>query len=108
MQITKFLVASRILDQDETLSISSILMLVLVVKIAIAPALDLPTVASLFLALANYTGKKVINLKKEDLTAKQDSKLDDHIQALAEVKASVASLQSASSQQTIMNQIMGR
>ena len=57
-KIDKLLVKLKIFDSDNTLSITSLMMLVLIFKVGMSPTIDWSIISALFLGLANYNGKK--------------------------------------------------
>lgn len=59
-----FLKTIRLLDADGTLSLTNILMMVLIAKVALLSTLTLSEVSALFMALASYNMKKVFAHKK--------------------------------------------
>jgi hypothetical protein len=61
-----WLVKLKLFDPDQTLSLTNLMMLVLIVKVAIASSLDLEIVAALFLSLASYNIKKWFAKNKAD------------------------------------------
>jgi hypothetical protein len=75
----------RVLDEDGTVSLSNLLLMVLTVKIAIAPDLDWTVVSGLALSLLNYGHRKILRNKAQ--TKQQDSKDE-----LAQIKASLDEL----------------
>ncbi len=68
----KLLVQLRIMDADKTLSLTSILMMVLIVKIAMVPVLDWASLGVILLTLVNYNIKRVSYIKSK--------KVDDSVQ----------------------------
>jgi uncharacterized lipoprotein NlpE involved in copper resistance len=72
----------RLVDQDGTLSLTSVALVVVLGKLAMAPTFTLPEIGALLLALASYQSKKVINQRHVE------SELSEHIADLAsKVKA---------------------
>ena len=63
-KITPLLMKWKIFDPDETLSLSNVALMVLVVKMAIAPQLDFPTLTAFFAVLLNHNAKKNWNRLK--------------------------------------------
>lgn len=63
-KLNSLLVKFKIFDADNTLSLTSVCLIVLIVKIATSP-LDYATATAFFLALLNYNSKKLLNDKKE-------------------------------------------
>lgn len=111
-KIIKLLIASKILDDDKTLSLSSVLMLVLIVKVALTPTMDWSTISALFLALLSYNSRKLIRLKAAKQTATADdqvkSTFDAHAAQITHLTSQVSQLVSASSVNSVMNQMLGR
>lgn len=110
-RLLKLLIACKILDDDSTVSLSSCLMIVLIVKVALTTALDWPTLSALFVTLLGYNGKKLIRMKSQDTTAAVDGELkqtlDAHAAQITHVTSQVSKLLSASSVSTVMDQLRG-
>lgn len=66
MKLNKFLIASKVCDPDGTLSLSNLAMFVLIIKLAVMPILDLPTLVAFAGVLLNHNAKKHWNKKKSD------------------------------------------
>lgn len=62
-QLKKLLVTLRILDDDFTVSLTSIVLMAAVVKFIMTPAMNVETLLALLGALAAHQAKKVINNK---------------------------------------------
>jgi len=62
----KYLTMLKIFDQDKTLSLTNLMMVVLIIKVAVAPSLDFEMVCAMFLALASYNAKKVFAKLRSD------------------------------------------
>lgn len=62
-------------DSGGVLSLTNALLLVLIAKIAVSPALDWQVICALFLALANYNGKKWLAKLSEDKVIKDSDRL---------------------------------
>lgn len=111
-RLLKLLIACKILDDDNTVSLSSLLMIVLIVKVALTTALDWPTLSALFVTLLGYNGKKLIRMKSNDNTAQVDdalkATLDAHAAQITHVTSQVSKLLSASSVNSVMDQMLGR
>lgn len=84
LKINQFLKQFKILDEDNTISLSNIIMMVVIVKLAMAPALDWGVITTLFLALVNHNARKFNHYKsnsksdksKEEVAA-LNKKVDD-------------------------------
>lgn len=63
------------LDKINSLSLTKLLLFVLIVKITVSPILDWPVICALFLALANYNGKKWLEKFTEDKVSKDSDRL---------------------------------
>lgn len=99
----KFLKTIRVLDTDGTLSLTNILMMVPIAKVALLSALTLTEVSALFLALASYNTKKLfahkrvqqeqkaVDLEKE-LAAKADQLALEASSQLSQLQADVKAL----------------
>lgn len=108
----KFLVTMKVFDSDQTLSLTSLLMLVLIVKIAVVKDLDWMAVSALFLALCNYSAKKVIRLQDKKQTAEVDDQLTAtlaaHAAQITVVTDQVSKIVSAQQVNSVMSQMIGR
>ena len=83
-----FLAKTALLNSDGVLSLSNLLLLVLIAKLAIFPVLDWGTVVALFLSLANYNGKKW-------LARMADTKTTEEAGRLKAVEAEIKAITSA-------------
>lgn len=77
-KLEDLLIQLRIFDPDHTLSLTSILMGVLIVKIAVVPVLDVASVVTVLLALVNYNVKKFNHYK----TRKTDDGVKQKVERL--------------------------
>lgn len=82
----------RILDADGTVSLTNIMMIILCVRVGVAPQLDLETVAALFLALASYNGKKVLHKLKADKELQTKARDDGQKAELDHIKSELKNL----------------
>lgn len=60
--------------------------MVIIVKIALAPTIDWTVLTGFFLALLNYTGKKLITKKADDVNAAAEARLaaiESRVQSVA-------------------------
>lgn len=64
--------------------------MVIIVKLAMAPALDWTILTGFFLALLQYTGKKLINQKTDAKTIADTDKLQSLEDQLKQVKNALA------------------
>lgn len=87
-KLKKLLVSLKIADPDNTLSLTNIGVLVLIVKIATANTIDWPTTASLMLALLAYNHKKM-------LRSKEKARAEDNEAQLKAIEDKVAELNKA-------------
>lgn len=76
MKLLKFL---NLLDQDDNISITSLGVYTLLVKIAIAPTLDWGTAAALLVTLLNYGHKRHVSASKAN---KDSTVVDSEIEQL--------------------------
>src|SRR5688572_1505574 len=76
MRTADLFVKARLLDPDYTVSTTSILMFVIIVKIAFMPVLDLPTITALFVTLMHANAKKFNVFKSKVTQAKRDDELE--------------------------------
>jgi hypothetical protein len=85
-----FLIRSRLCDPDGTLSLTSIMMMVIIYKVAVSQTLDFELVITLFLALASYNTKKVLRVKSESKSVADQDRLTQVEQAVQAVKSMLA------------------
>lgn len=67
----------QLFDSSNKLSLTSIGVMVILVKIAMAPTLDWTTASALLLSLLSYNFKKVLNTKQAQAEAADTLKLSD-------------------------------
>ena len=96
-KIRKLLIALRLLDADETLSLTSITLMVLIVKLAVAPQLDWTVLTAFFMSLLSYNAKKFSNHKKVEADRKHDSLTTDNHKRLETAEKDIKELRSAMS-----------
>jgi hypothetical protein len=58
--------ALQIFDRDNKLSLTSLALMVIIVKLAVAPTLDWTVITVFFISLLNYNAKKLINKSSDD------------------------------------------
>lgn len=87
-KVHRFLKIIKICDADGTVSLTSLMMMTLIVRVACTSQLDWTTVSALFLGLANYNGKKMF---ARDLASKDVSDADK-LQSLTNQVRELASL----------------
>lgn len=90
INLKKLLTALKITDPDNTISLTSIGVMIILAKIAWAPALDWATAATLLLALLSYNAKKVIRSKEKVRAADDDNKLKQVEDKIAELNKAFA------------------
>ena len=62
----RVLIFLRLIDEhDHQVSLTNVALIVTLVKLALAPQASITDVAAVFLSLAAYTGKKIINKQPE-------------------------------------------
>lgn len=71
----ELLIASRVYDPDGTVSLTSVLMMVLIIKLAVMPV-DWGTAVALFMALANFNAKKWFAVAREAKRVSDQEKLE--------------------------------
>jgi hypothetical protein len=93
------LIALKILDPDNTISLTNIGVMVVLVKIGSAPTIDWPTISALLLSLLSYNFKRKLNRDAETAEAEAANKLQELAQTeslkLAEVEKKIAELNQA-------------
>lgn len=77
----------KIFDQDNTLSLTSVGVIILLVKIACAPILDWPTAAGLLLTLLSYNFKRHLGHKKASASDVANKQLADVERKILELTA---------------------
>lgn len=77
-KLEDLLIQLRIFDPDRTLSLTSILMMVLITKIALVPVLDMASLGVILLTLVNYNLKKFNHYK----TRKTDDGVKQKVERL--------------------------
>lgn len=90
INLKKLLTALKITDPDNTISLTSIGVMIILAKIALAPTLDWATAATLLLALLSYNAKKVIRSKEKVRAADDDNKLKQVEDKIAELNKAFA------------------
>lgn len=84
---------TRLIDSDNTLSLTSIALVIILFKIALAPGISLTEIGGLFIALLSYQSKKVINNKAPKLAAAvEPSQVEELKQKFEEVQSKVTAL----------------
>jgi uncharacterized membrane protein YidH (DUF202 family) len=84
-KMTKILRALQIFDSSNKLSLTSIGVMVILTKIALAPTLDWATASTLLLALLSYNYKRHLNHKTEVVKAEADGKLETVVKQVQEL-----------------------
>jgi hypothetical protein len=91
--VTKFLTFIRVIDvHDGQLSLSNVAVMVVLIKLCIAPAASLVDTGTLFVALGNYAYKKYVN---SDAAAPDDTvspQIDEMKKSLEETQSQVTAL----------------
>jgi hypothetical protein len=82
--------ALQIFDSSNKLSITSIAMMVIIVKLALAPTLDWAIITAFFLSCLNYTGKKLINRSAENKSIGDIERITSVEEAIRQVKNALA------------------
>ena len=85
-----FLKALQIFDQSNKLSLTSLALMVIIVKLAMAPTLDWSIITVFFISLLNYNAKKLINKSSEDKVIADQSRLTTVEDAIKQVKTMIA------------------
>lgn len=87
------LIVLRVVDaHDGQLSLSNLAVLVVLVKLALAPQFSMTEIGALFIALMNYSGKKIINSKAEKEQEAFSESQDEVVQKLSELESKVSAL----------------
>jgi len=87
--LTRVLVQLRILDADGTVSLSSLVLIVAIAKLALAPVAP-PALAALLLALLNYNAKKAFTrsgAKAELAIVNRMTEVERELKALTTVQS---------------------
>lgn len=88
--IKSFLRSLQIFDKENKLSLTSIALMVIIYKLAEAPTLDWTIITTFFLALLNYTGKKLINKASDDKANIDIERITTVEEAIKQVKNMMA------------------
>lgn len=94
-RIEQLLVKLRLFDADNTLSLTNVTLIVLIVKLALIPSPDLPTLAGLITGLSAYNVKKVFAHAKQVQVDKVQGLGDLERQRLDKLEESTKQLQQA-------------
>lgn len=84
-KLLAFLKSAKILDQDETLSLSNVAMMVIIGRLALAQGIDWATLAAFFLALLNHNARKHwagAKASKEITDTERLAQLEKHVEKL--------------------------
>lgn len=103
-----FLRLARITDEDNTVSLSSLLMWVMAVKVALSPACGLPELSCLFLALLNYNARKFWQSRRHKYSDETLAALNNLNAKIDHTNAQVQVLHNAGSMANIVNQFRGQ
>jgi hypothetical protein len=87
-KMNSFLRALQLFDRDNKLSLTSIGVMVILTKIALAPVLDWATASTLLLALLSYNAKKVLAAKEKQQETAANSKIEEVEQKILELTKS--------------------
>lgn len=80
----------QIFDRDNKLSLTSLALMVIIAKLAVAPTLDYTIITTFFLALLNYNSKKLINKHTDDKTIADQERISSVEEAIKQVKTMIA------------------
>jgi hypothetical protein len=89
-RLTALLKALKIFDPDNTLSLSNIAMMVVIVKLATAQSLDWAVLTSFFLVLLNHNARKAFRAKSESKTMADQDRLSHIEDTIRSVKNAIA------------------
>lgn len=89
-RLTTLLKALKLMDPDNTLSLSNIAMMVVIVKLATTQTLDWTILTSFFLVLLNHNARKAFRVKSESKTIADQDRLSMVEDALKSVKTALA------------------
>ena len=85
-KLQAFLRSLQIFDATNKLSLTSLALMVIIVKLAMAPTLDWTIITTFFLALLNYTGKKLINKSSDNQAEATQSKITSLEDTIKQIK----------------------
>lgn len=88
--IPSILRALKIFDPDNSLSLTSIAMFVIIVKLALAPALDWAIITAFFITLLNYNTKKWFAKSKATKEVADKDRLSQLEDVVKSVKTALA------------------
>lgn len=86
IKLNAWLIKWRVCDADGTVSLSNVLFMVLVVKLAITPSLDWTTMSAVLLAVMNHNARKWFAKTRADKTMtdqEQLQKITNEVRSLA-------------------------
>ena len=66
LKTLKVLQFFRIVDDNSQLSLTNLALIIVLIKLYLAPVIGVGEMVPMFLALLNYSGKKIINIKSPD------------------------------------------
>lgn len=81
--------ALKLVDEDNTLSLSNLLLLVIIIKIAVISAVDWATLGSLAVIVLNHNARKMFRAKHQDKTVSSTSELENLSASVAELSQQV-------------------
>ena len=76
-KMNSFLRALQLFDRDNKLSLTSIGVMVILTKIALAPVLDWATASALLLSLLSYNHKKILMAREKDKESTDQLKIKE-------------------------------
>ena len=82
---TRVFTILKLIDDKGELSLTNIGVMVLLTKIALAPAVDLPSVGALMLTLLSYGHKRHVATKAKAVAAVADARVDDLVAKVADL-----------------------
>lgn len=80
----------KIIDEDKTVSLTSVALIVVLGKLVVAPAMGITEIGALLVALMSYQGKKVINHQAPKEPNVLDTQVDEMKAKLEEVESKVS------------------
>ena len=80
----------QLFDRDNKLSLTSIALMVIICKLALAPTLDWTIITTFSLALLNYNSKKLITKHSDDKNTIDQERITGVEEAIKQVKNMIA------------------
>lgn len=87
-----FLTFLNLIDENKKLSITNIAVIIILIKLITVPAISITEVGTLFLALVNYSAKKIINNQKQNAVNPLQEQVSSFEEKLSDITSQVSAL----------------